>query len=162
MSSDSMGDCCPGPGGEVVGARDLEAPEDGLPRHAVPEVDHVVHDRGITGRLGIGNLGIGRGEDDVPDGLQRDAVMPRVEPDQRLSFGGRTVGSRMDVDGLVDGIPRRRFQRVLYPAVGTDVIAGGFRIEADGPLSVTPLSCRAKPRTGSAHAASRSWRKARR
>ena len=109
----------------------------------------MVHDRGITGSLGVGNLGIAGGEDDFPNGLQRDAIMPGVEPDQRLSSGGRTVGSRVDVDGFVDGIPRRRFQCVLYPAFGIDMIAGRFCINARAVVDAgSGLSWRAKPRGG--------------
>ena len=89
----------------------------------------MVYNRGIAGSVGIGNPGISGGEDDVPSGLQRDAVMPGIEPDQRLSSGGRTVGSRMDVDGLIDGIARGRFQRVLYLALGIDVITRCIGVE---------------------------------
>ena len=94
----------------------------------------MVHDRGIAGRLGIGNLGIGCGERDVPNGLERDAIVPGIEPDQRLPLGGWTVSSRVDVDGLVDRIARGRFQCVLYPAFGIDVIAGRFGIEPHGAV----------------------------
>ena len=56
--------------------------------------------------------------------------MPGIQPDQRLSFGGRMVGSRMDVDGLVDGISRGSFQCVLYLAFGIHMITGCFCIQA--------------------------------
>ena len=88
------------------------------------------HDRGITGRLGIGNRGIAGGEDHFADGLQRDPLMPGIQPDERLSPGGRTVGSRVDVDGLVDGISRSSFQGVLYLPLWIHVIRGGLCIKA--------------------------------
>jgi hypothetical protein len=85
----------------------------------------------MTGSLSIGHVWITRGEDDLSDSLQRDAVMPGVEPDQRLSSRGWPVRSRVNVDGLVDGISRSRFQGILDPAFGMDMITGRLRIEAD-------------------------------
>lgn len=38
----------------------------------------------------------------------------------------------MHADGLVDRIPRRRFERVLYLAFGIDVITGCLCIKAYG------------------------------
>ena len=76
-------------GGEVVRAGDLEAAQHGLPRHAVAEIDHVVDDGGIAGGAASAISGIRRRQDDIADGLQRDAIVPRVEPDERLSPGGR-------------------------------------------------------------------------
>jgi hypothetical protein len=84
----------------------------------------------MTRCLRIGHVWIPGGEDDVSNSLQRDAVMPGVEPDQRLSSGVWTVRSRMDVNGLVDGILRSGFQCILDAAFGIDVIAGRLRIEA--------------------------------
>ena len=142
MSSDSIGDLLAGAGGEVVGAGDLEAAQHGLARDAVAEIDDVVDDGGIAGRLAIGDLGIGGGEDDVADRLERDAVVPRVEPDQRLPSGRRTIGAGVDVDRLVDGILRGRFERVLDLALGIDVMAGGGRARS----RVLTVSTRAQRR----------------
>src|SRR5260221_9858607 len=120
-----------GSGGEIIRAGDPEAPQHGLPRDPVAEVDDRVPDRGITGSPGIRNLRIGRGEDDVADRLQRDAVMPGVEPDERLSPGEGTVSSRMDVDGLVDRIRGGSVQRVLDPVFRLDLITPRLRVERD-------------------------------
>ena len=92
---------------------------------AVAEIDDVVDDCGIAGRLPIGDVGVGRGQDHVAVGLQRDPVVPGVEPDQRLTLRLRPVGAGMHDDPLVPGILRRRLQRVLDAAAGMDVVAGG-------------------------------------
>jgi hypothetical protein len=60
--------------------------------------------------------------------------MPGIEPDQRLSLGGRTVGSRMDVDGLLGGISRSSFQYILDLAFGIDMITGRLYIKAHGAV----------------------------
>ena len=52
----------------------------------------MVDDRGEGCPSIVRNLRIGGGENDVADRLERDAVVTRVEPDERLSFGGRPVG----------------------------------------------------------------------
>ena len=57
--------------------------------------------------------------------------MSGVEPDERLPADGWPIGSGVHVDGLIDGIPGRRFERVLDPAARMDMIAGRPRIEAD-------------------------------
>ena len=60
-----------------------------------------------------------------------DAVVPCVEPDERLPPGGRTIGSRVNEDGLVDRIARSRFECVLDPALGENVIAGRAFVDGD-------------------------------
>jgi hypothetical protein len=74
-------------------------------------------DCGIAGRLPVGELGIGGGENDLADGFERDALVPRVEPDQRLAPGRGAIRSCVDIDRLVDGIVCRCLERVLYPAL---------------------------------------------
>ena len=126
-------------GREVLGAGDFEASKDGLPRHAVAEIDDVVHDGRITWRAAVGDLRIARGERDVADRLEGDAIMAGVEPDERLPAGGWAVGSGVNVDGLVDGIPGRRFERVLDPAPRMDMITGGPRVEAHAVSDRRPV-----------------------
>ena len=120
-----------GPGGEGPGACDLEAAQNGLSRHAIAEINDVVDDRGIAREVGIGHLGVGGGERHVAHGLQGDAVVTCVEPDEGLPPGGRTIGSRVNEDGLVDRIACGRFERVLDPALGKNVIAGRGFVDGD-------------------------------
>ena len=71
----------------------------------------MVDDGGEAGAKAVGDLGVGGGEDDVADGFDRDAVVPLVEPDERLSLGRRPIRAGMHVDGLIDLIsppPRAR------------------------------------------------------
>ena len=96
-----------GAGGEVVGAGDLESAQHGLARHPVAEVDDVVDHSGMARRVRVGDVGVGGGEHDLADRFERNPVVPRVEPDQRLAPGRRAVGAGMDVDRLVDRIARR-------------------------------------------------------
>ena len=111
------------PGREIVGAGDLESAKHGFSRDAVAEIDNVVDDGGEAGVKTVGDLGVGGGENDVADGFDRDAVVPLVQPDERLSLGGRPIGSGMHVDGLIDLILRRRLERVLNRVLGIDMPA---------------------------------------
>ena len=79
--------------------------------------------------------------------------MPRIEPDEGLPFCLRPVSAGMDVDGLVDRIACRRFERVLDLTFRVDVIAGGPGVEHDALLVRRPLSGNASDRqhTGAEH-----------
>ena len=91
---------------------------------AVAEIHDVVHDRGEAGRLAIGDVRVGRGEGDLTNRFEPDAVMARVEPDQRLARAadGRFRRARRP---LVHRIPRGGLEGVLDLAPGMDVMAGG-------------------------------------
>ncbi len=126
-------------GGEVVGAGDLEAAQHGPARDAVAEIDDVVHDRRVAGRRGVGEVGIGGGQGDVSHRFQGDAIMPGVEPDERLPLGGRAVGAGVHVDGLVDGIARGRLERVLNPVLGIDMMPGARAAPDRGGVGAAPV-----------------------
>ena len=89
-----------------------------------PKYDDVVDDGRMTGGAAVGDLRIGRRQHDVADRLERDAVVPRVEPDQRLPLRLGPVGPGMDEHRLVDGIARSSLERVLDAVARTDVMAG--------------------------------------
>ena len=63
---------------------------------AVAEIHDVIDDGREAGRLAVGDLGIGGGQDDLADRFERDAVVPRVEPDQRLAARRRAIGAGVD------------------------------------------------------------------
>ena len=78
--------------------------------------------------VGIGDVGIRRRQNDLPDRFDRDAIVPGVEPDQRLTFRRRTVGPRVDIHGLVGGILRRRVERILDLSFRIDVMFSGLGV----------------------------------
>ena len=119
-----------GAGREVLRPRDLEAAQHGLSRDAVAKIDDVIDDGRIAWRATIGGLGVGGGEGDVSRGLERDAIVPRVEPDHGLARRRRTIGAGVDDHFLVGAIFRRRLECVLNAAAGMDAIARGRDIEA--------------------------------
>ena len=121
----------------------------------------MVHDGGIAWRAAVGDLRIARGERDVADRLEGDPIVAGVEPDERLPAGGWAIGPYVNVDGLVDGIPGRRFERVLDPALRMDMITGRPRVEADA-VSDRWLVLAGETADRQRARASRSWRKARR
>jgi len=85
----------------------------------------VIHDGGEAGRLAVGDLGIGGSQDDLADRFERDAVVPRVEPDQRLAAGFRSIRAGVDEDRLVGRVASCGLQRVLNLSARTDVMAVG-------------------------------------
>ena len=97
-----------GAGRVVVRAGDAETAQHGLRRYAVAEIDDVVDDRREAWRLVIGDRRIGGGQHHLADRFERDAVVPRVEPDQRLPVRRRAIGPGVDVDDLVGRILRGR------------------------------------------------------
>ena len=86
MSSDSIGDFSPEPVVKLLAPVILKPRSTVFARDAVAKIDDVIHDRRDSWAPAVGNLGIGCGEDDFADGLERDAVVPRVEPDEGLSL----------------------------------------------------------------------------
>src|SRR4029453_1164747 len=116
---------------EIPSASNLETPQDRLACHAIAEIDDVVDDRGIARGLRIGDVGIRGSEGDVAHSLERDAVMPRVEPDQRLPSCRWPVSPRVNVHRLVNRILRRGFERVLDLVLGVYVKAPRLRVDAD-------------------------------
>jgi hypothetical protein len=59
-----------------------------------------------------------RGQDHLADCFERDAVVPPVEPDQRLPVRRRAIGPGVHVDDLVGRILRGRLERRLDAAAG--------------------------------------------
>ncbi len=110
----------------------------------------MIHGSGIAGGLRIGDGRVGGRQGHVADGFQRDAVVPRIEPDERLPPHRWPVGPGVNVHGLVHGVLRRRFERVLNPIVRVDVIGACLRVESDGGwLSPVPVLARgARERQG--------------
>ena len=67
-----------------------------------PKKDHVIDDGRVTFRVGVGALGVGGRQDHAPHCFERDAVVTGREKEHRLAGLLRPVGSRVDLDGLVD------------------------------------------------------------
>ncbi len=120
-----------GAGREVVGPGDPEAAQHGLAADAVPEIDDMVDDRRMAGGGRIGDVGVGGGEDDVAARFERDAVVPGVEPDQRLPLGRRTVGAGLHAHDLVHRIARGGLERILDAAGRMHVIGLCGRVEGE-------------------------------
>jgi len=118
-----------GAGSVVVRARDTKAAQHGLRRYAVAEIDDVIDDRREAWRLFIGDCRIGGGQHHLTHRFQRDAVVPPVEPDQRLAVLRGTIGPGMDVDDLVGRILSGRVERRLDAASGLDVVRVRRRVE---------------------------------
>ncbi len=92
----------------------------------------MIHDGGIARRLRIRNVRIGGRQGDVADGFERDAVVPRVEPDERLPSRQGSVRPGVHVNRLVHRILRRRLERFLNLILWVDVV--GARLRVDGEL----------------------------
>jgi hypothetical protein len=110
------------------------------PRITVAEIHDVVDDGRMTRRLPIRDVGIGCRQRDVALGLERNAVVPGIEPDQCLSLRLRPVGAGMHDDSLVVGILGCRFEGVLDVAAWMNMLS-----VARGPRSA-PRLCSGRPR----------------
>ena len=88
--------------GKVVGTGDSETAQDGARGDAIAEEDHVIDDGWVTFRVGIGALGMGSRQHHAPHRFERDAVVAGREKEHCLAGLLRPVGSRVDLDGLVD------------------------------------------------------------
>ena len=128
-----------GAGGVVLRAGDAETAQHGLRRYAVAEIDDVIDDRREAWRLVIGDRWIGGGQHHLADRFERDAVVPLVEPDQRLPVRRRAIGPGVDVDDLVGRILRGRLERRLDAAAGLDAVGTRRRVERHGISCVAAL-----------------------
>ena len=137
-----------GAGGVVVRAGDAKAAQHGLRRYAVAEIDDVIDDRREARRLPVGDRWIGGGQHHLADRFERDAVVPLVEPDQRLPVRRRAIRPGVDVDDLVDRILRGRLERRLDAAAGLNAVGTRRRVECHGISCVAALGETAHRRHG--------------
>ena len=99
----------------------------------------MIHDRREAWRLVIGDRWFGGGQHHLADRFERDAIVPLVEPDQRLPVRPRAIGPGVDVDDLVGRILRGRLERRLDAAAGLDVVGTRRRVERNGNSCVAAL-----------------------
>jgi len=77
------------------------------------KIDHVVDHRRIAKVTFIRDVCICRGQGDISNGFESDAVVYLVEPDQRLALGVGSIQPGVDFHDLVGGMPGGRLQSVL-------------------------------------------------
>ena len=99
----------------------------------------MIDDRREAWRLVIGDRWIGGGQHHLAERFERDAVVPPVEPDQRLPVRRRPIGPGVDVDDLVDRILRGCLERRLDAAAGLDAVGTRSRVERHGISCVMAL-----------------------
>ena len=108
----------------------------------------MIHDRREAWRLLVGDRWIGGGQHHLADRFERDAVVPLVEPDQRLPVRRRAIGPGVDVDDLVGRIFRGRLERHLDAAAGLDAVGTRRRVERHGISCIVALGETAHRRHG--------------
>lgn len=73
-------------GNKIIGTRNLESPEDGVFRNAIPEINDMIDNGREASRGSVCYFRVGCGQNDLAVRFERDAIVPFVEMNESLGF----------------------------------------------------------------------------